>query len=147
MVGCSRDIIAPQAHLQKTFRPPCPLSLQALKDCSIFCRHVCPVAARSLLSLRLQDRSIGYSVIVCSSFECVHLCSSNSVLIRHFLGGNLDLISIAMWLPGLEILVLSSLLLKSSLTEAARSPNVPKNAVLLSSISTLTLRAGRQTSA
>jgi hypothetical protein len=47
----------------------------------------------------------------------------------------------------LEILVLSSLLLTSSLTEAARSTNIPKNAVLLSSISSLTLHAGKQTSA
>jgi hypothetical protein len=52
-----------------------------------------------------------------------------------------------MWFHSLAPFILSSLLLISPPTEAARSPSVPKNAVLLSSISTLTLRAGKQTSA
>ena len=52
-----------------------------------------------------------------------------------------------MWFHNLAPFLLSSLLLISPPTEAARSPSVPKNAVLLSSISTLTLRAGKQTSA
>src|SRR5437763_6387933 len=44
-------------------------------------------------------------------------------------------------------LVLSSLLLAPLVSEAARSSHIPKNAVLLSSVSSLTLRAGKQTSA
>src|SRR5271155_1096605 len=52
-----------------------------------------------------------------------------------------------MWFHSLAPFILSSLLLISPPTEPARSPSVPKNAVLLSSISTLTLRAGKQTSA
>jgi hypothetical protein len=52
-----------------------------------------------------------------------------------------------MWFHSLAPFLLSSLLLISPRTEAARSPSVPKNAVLLSSISSLTLRAGKQTSA
>src|SRR5437763_13813177 len=44
-------------------------------------------------------------------------------------------------------LVLSSLLLAPLVSEAARSSHIPKNAVLLSSVSSLTLRAGTQTSA
>jgi hypothetical protein len=52
-----------------------------------------------------------------------------------------------MWFHSLTPFLLSSLLLISPPTEAARSPSVPKNAALLSSISTLTLRAGKQTSA
>jgi hypothetical protein len=54
---------------------------------------------------------------------------------------------VAMWLHSVASLIFSSLLLTSSLTEATRSSNFPKNAVLLSSISSLTLRAGKQTSA
>jgi len=52
-----------------------------------------------------------------------------------------------MWFHSLAPFLLSSLLVISPPTEAARSPSVPKNAVLLSSIATLTLRAGKQTSA
>jgi SOCE-associated regulatory factor of calcium homoeostasis len=53
---------------------------------------------------------------------------------------------LATWCCGLEALALSSLL-TTSIIEAARSSNIPKHAVLLSSISSLTLRAGKQTSA
>lgn len=52
-----------------------------------------------------------------------------------------------MWLNGFEASLLSFLLFTSSTADAARPQSVPKNAVLLSSISSLTLRAGKQTSA
>ena len=52
-----------------------------------------------------------------------------------------------MWLHSLKVCILSFLLLIIPTTDAARPPSAPKNAVLLSSISSLTLRAGKQTSA